>query len=128
MDESLRERVRQLAGNRCEYCRIHQQDDPVFRFHIEHIVARKHGGTDDAENLALACHQCNLHKGSNLTGIDPDSGNVVELFHPRRDTWEQHFAFRGPLLIGLTPTGRATIRVLNINDDDRVRLRVALEP
>jgi hypothetical protein len=49
---------------------------------IEHIVARQHGGSDDIENLALACHRCNLHKGPNLGGIDPMTGEVRFCFTP----------------------------------------------
>jgi 5-methylcytosine-specific restriction endonuclease McrA len=73
---------------------------------VEHIVARQHGGSSMQENLAWACHHCNLHKGPNLTGIDPDSNEVVRLFHPRRDRWEEHFAVHGPRLVGRTPVGR----------------------
>lgn len=83
MDPALRERVRTRAGQRCEYCRLHQRYAPFVSFHIEHIVPRQHGGSDDPSNLALACHRCNLHKGPNLTGIDPESGQVVQLFNPR---------------------------------------------
>jgi len=126
MDDALRERVRRRAGSRCEYCRGRQEDYPVFRFHVEHVIAEKHGGTDDEENLALACQQCNLHKGSNLSGIDPDTNTVVLLFHPRKNDWNEHFSAHGSRIVGLTPTGRATVRVLNINDDDRVRLRAEL--
>jgi 5-methylcytosine-specific restriction endonuclease McrA len=64
MDADLRELVRRRAASRCEYCLIHQDDDPFFRFHIEHVLPIKHGGLDDVENLALACRHCNLHKGS----------------------------------------------------------------
>lgn len=126
MDSTLRKLVRDRAENRCEYCRIHQDDDPVFSFHVEHIIATKHGGTDDEDNLALACQKCNLHKGPNLSGIDPESDLIVELFHPRRNDWEGHFAFRGPYVVGLTPAGRATVRVLCMNRADRIQLRAEL--
>lgn len=97
------------------------------RFHIEHIISKKHGGDDDPSNLALACHHCNFHKGSNLTGIDPENGNITQLFHPRKDKWEEHFELREGMLIGLTPTGRATVRVLNMNAVERVQLRSKLK-
>lgn len=92
---------------------------------IEHIVPKKHGGSDDPSNLALACIDCNLHKGANLTGIDPDTGQIVELFHPRHQVWSDHFAWNGCLAVGLSPTGRTTIRVLQINSEDRIRVRLA---
>ena len=114
MDSKLRSLVRNRAGNRCEYCRIHQDDDAVFSFHVEHIIPTKHGGEDSLDNLALACQPCNLHKGPNLSGIDPDEGKVVELFNPRRDVWVEHFSFEGPVIVGITASGRATVRVLCI--------------
>jgi hypothetical protein len=123
VDSSLRDLVRTRARDRCEYCRIHQDDDPFFRFHIEHIVPRKHGGATVEANLAFSCQHCNLHKGANLTGVDPLTGDVVALFDPRKDQWNEHFAWRGIALMGLTPTGRATVRVLVMNARDRMDLR-----
>lgn len=123
IESTLRELVSARASNRCEYCRIHQDDDPFFRFHVEHIVARQHGGSTIEGNLALACHHCNRHKGPNLSGIDPISGSIVNLYHPRIDRWEIHFAWRNVVLIGLTATGRATVRVLAVNAQDRLDLR-----
>ena len=127
MDVALRNLVRQRAGNRCEYCGIWQEHVPFALFHIEHIVPKKHGGGDDPSNLALACHHCNLHKGPNLTGIDPESGNVTPLFHPRYERWAVHFELRDETIIGLTPMGRATIQVLNMNAAERVQLRAELK-
>ena len=120
---ALRNLVRTRAGDRCEYCRLHQDDDRFFRFHVEHIVARKHGGETSEANLALACHQCNLHKGADLTGIDPANGALVRLFHPRAQAWADHFRWRGVAIVGRTPTGRATVRVLSMNARDRLELR-----
>jgi hypothetical protein len=114
------------AGFRCEYCRLREADDGLG-FHIEHIVARKHGGSDDLENLALACQFCNLHKGPNLSGIDPSSGTIVELFHPRQDTWHNHFSVKNFQIVGATARGRASIRVLAMNDPERIRLREILD-
>lgn len=124
MSTALRQLVRDRAGNRCEYCRIRQAADPLFAFHVEHIVPRQHGGPTVESNLALSCHHCNLHKGPNLTAIDLDTRAVAILFHPRRQTWEQHFMLQGPLVVGLTPTGRATVRLMSMNDPQRLRLRV----
>jgi hypothetical protein len=97
-----------------------------LKHHIEHIVAKQHGGPDDVDNPALACHRCNLRKGPNLTGIDSVSGEMVPLFHPRRDQWIEHFAFRGVRIQGLTPVGRATVHVLGMNDTRRLELRSEL--
>jgi hypothetical protein len=125
MDDAVRAAVAARAARRCEYCRIRDEDD-AYSFHMEHVIALKHGGETELVNLAYACQHCNLHKGPNLSGIDPDTGNVVALFHPRRDSWEDHFALADFRLIGLTSTGRATVRVLAMNDPDRVKLRAFL--
>jgi len=125
MDEATRTLVRIRASGRCEYCTILEQED-AFTFHVEHIIAKKHGGKNDESNLAFACQHCNLHKGSNLSGIDPDTTLVVQLYSPREDDWHNHFRFNGPRFEGLTPTGRATIKVLAMNDNDRVQARMLL--
>src|SRR3954469_15258053 len=126
IDAATRNLVRSRASNRCEYCHIHQDDEPLFTFHIEHVVPRQHHGTDDPSNLALACIHCNLHKGPNVAGIDPDTGQVTPLFHPRRDTWADHFALRGPFIVGLTAVGRTTAYVLAMNAPHQAELRVSL--
>lgn len=126
MDATTRDFVWRRASDRCEYCRIHQIDEPFYRLHVEHIVARQHGGTEALENLALACHHDNDHKGPNLSGIDPLSGKVVRLFHPRRQRWSRHFRFDGPVIVGRTQCGRATVAVLALNALDRVELRAEL--
>jgi hypothetical protein len=92
---------------------------------IEHIIPRKHGGTDDNHNLALACIDCNLAKSSNLSGIDATTGATVPLFNPRSQRWDEHFVWQGSFLVGLTAIGRATIRVLNMNDEERQQVRIA---
>ncbi len=73
MDASVRALVRRRAGNCCEYRLLRQEHLPFSIFQIEHIVARKHGGNDEPDNLALACGRCNSHKGANLTGVDPET-------------------------------------------------------
>jgi 5-methylcytosine-specific restriction endonuclease McrA len=122
IDAASRRFVRERAGERCEYCRLHQDHSELLH-HIEHVVARQHGGIDHVDNLALACHRCNLHKGPNLSGVDPLTGLVENLFHPRRDPWHEHFAFREEFIEGLTPAGRATVEVLSLNDARRLELR-----
>ena len=122
MDAALAQLVRQRAGDRCEYCRLPQSRSSL-RFHVEHIVARQHGGADVAENLALVCPECNRRKGTNLTGVDPDTGQVVRLFHPRRDRWEEHFRVDGSRLLARTDVGRTTIWLLAMNSGPRLRWR-----
>jgi HNH endonuclease len=122
MDAATRDLVRKRAANRCEYCRLHQEQSGL-RHHIEHITARQHGGSDHADNLALACHRCNLHKGTNLTGVDPQTAQVTPLFHPRRDQWSDHFTFEGARINGISAVGRATVQVLSMNDARRLELR-----
>ena len=126
MRPQTRQSIRDRAGDRCEYCRLHQSHEPFYRFHIDHIVAEVHGGKDEASNLALACHHCNERKGTNLSGIDPETGRVVRLFDPRRQRWSGHFRFDGPLIVGRTRVGRATVAVLAMNARDRVELRSEL--
>lgn len=122
MDAATRDLVRRRAANRCEYCLLPQEYSDLTH-HIEHVVAKQHGGTDEVENLALACHRCNLRKGPNLTGIDPVTSAVEPLFHPRRDEWTSHFRLRGVLIEGITPVGRASVHVLAVNDARRLELR-----
>jgi hypothetical protein len=93
---------------------------------VEHILARQHGGQDTLENLALACHRCNVRKGPNLTGLDPETGGLTRLFHPRQDAWPAHFAFDRGQIAGLTAIGRTTARLLQMNTPDRIELRLDL--
>jgi hypothetical protein len=125
MDAGTRELVRTRAGNRCEYCLLHQRHSRLTH-HIEHIIAEQHRGTDAPENLCWSCNRCNLRKGPNLSGIAPVSEEVVLLFHPRRDTWSEHFEFDGARIVGRTPVGRATVHVLAMNDPRRLELRAEL--
>lgn len=82
-----------------------------------------HGGGTDESNLALACFHCNVHKGPNLTAIDRVSGLIVRLFNPRLDDWDEHFERQGPMTVGKTDVGRATLLLLAMNAPARVRLR-----
>jgi len=126
MDVAVRVLVRHRAGHCCEYCLLKQEHLPFATFQVEHIIPRKHGGDDDPTNLALACDRCNSHKGANLTGIDPATGEISALFNPRKDIWEEHFRLSDMIIVGLTAVGRTTVRVLNMNEARRVRLRAVL--
>jgi hypothetical protein len=126
MDEFTREYVCRRAGHRCEYCLLHESDDPLFPFHIEHVIAKQRRGKDRLNNLALACHHDNLHKGPNLTGIDPKTKKLTRLFNPRRHKWSRHFRWDVPLIVGRTAVGRTTVYVLAMNLPLRVAVREAL--
>ena len=89
-------------------------------------LARQHGGDTVLHNLALSCPRCNLHKGPNLSSVDPQTGQVVRLFNPREDHWVDHFGRIGPTITGKSPTGRATVAALDMNNDDRIILRSLL--
>ena len=92
---------------------------------VDHIIGRQHRGTDELENLCLCCVRCNLKKGPNIASVDPDTGSIVALFHPRRHVWDEHFAvLRDGTIEARTAEARATTRLLEMNDEDRVRLRV----
>ena len=125
MDARLKAKVRRRARFRCEYCQFPERFAELG-FQTDHVIARQHSGSNAFANLAFACFRCNSHKGTNLAGIDPGTRRVVRLFHPRQDVWEEHFAWNGPKLEGLTAIGRATITVLRINRADAVLARDAL--
>ena len=95
-------------------------------FHVEHIVARKHGGQDADANLAWACIFCNLYKGPNLASFDPDTGKLTRLFDPRTDQWQEHFHFDGAQINGMTPVGRTTCWLLEMNSEILTSLRSSL--
>lgn len=125
MDESFKEEVRRRALDRCEYCHL-PDSHVVTPYQVEHVIARQHRGSDNLGNLAYSCLRCNLHKGPNLTGIDPQTGKVTRLFNPRRQRWSRHFQRKGAVLLGKTAVGRTTVEVLAMNDPDRVALRQEL--
>lgn len=122
---ALRRFVTERAGGRCEYCLVHQDVSP-FTHEVDHLVARKHGGPTVSENLALACLLCNRRKGSDLTSIDLVSGEIVTLFNPRVQSWSDHFSLEGAHIVGLTPTGRATVFLLALNAPVRLVERQTL--
>lgn len=118
-----RELVARRARGACEYCHL-PKNATVIPHQVDHIIGKQHGGSNELGNLCLCCIRCNLKKGPNLTSIDPETGDIVPLFHPRRESWTEHLRV-GPdgAIQGLTATGRATVRLLEMNDTDRVLLR-----
>jgi hypothetical protein len=127
MPHRLYPQVARRAGSRCEYCKAPEAVSPDL-FQVEHVWRRVRGGPDEIENLALSCPPCNRRKSSATHAIDPITGTAVPLFNPRRDDWRAHFRIdRAPAaftIVGLTPTGRATVHRLGMNDSHTVSARV----
>jgi len=105
--------VRRAAG-RCEYCSLSQVGQEAT-FHIDHIIPVTAAGETTSRNLALACVSCSLRKGARTIATDPSDGIVVALYHPRRNRWAEHFHWDEEFLVGITPTGRATVEALDLN-------------
>ncbi len=122
---ALRRKVVASAGNRCEYCLIHQED-VAARHQVDHIIAEKHGGETTLPNLALSCIVCNRRKSSDIAAIDPESGQLVPLFNPRTQEWFQHFQLSGSRIVGRTAEGRATVEFLQLNAPERILERASL--
>jgi hypothetical protein len=125
---TLRREVVERAGGCCEYCRISHADQ-FFAFQIDHIISEKHGGPTVTSNLSLSCPDCNAFKGSDIASVDWErGGEVVPLFNPRLQEWERHFAIDNQTgeIQPLSPEGRVTIRVLRINDAERIKDRLLL--
>ncbi len=119
---ALRPLVRERAGQCCEYCLV--PEALTYAAHeVDHVVAVKHLGPTDAGNLALACPECNAHKGTDLASVDQSTGELVRLFHPPTDHWSDHFQIEGALVTPLTSVGRVTVRLLQLNTDERVAER-----
>ena len=126
LSSEVRELVQRRAQGLCEYCRL-PQDASILPHQVDHIIGKQHRGSDDSTNLCLCCIRCNLKKGPNIASIDPETGLVVALYHPRRQMWREHFAISTDGTIqGQTAEGRSTVQLLEVNEEDRVRLRVLL--
>lgn len=117
-------RVADRAGHRCEYCRA---PEVIFNFpfEIEHITPLSRQGTSSEENLTLSCRSCNLRKGTRVKSTDVDSETEVDLFHPRRDVWDEHFEanLQTGVIEGFTLTGRVTVAALEINSVAQISAR-----
>jgi len=119
---ALRRLVCNRANHACEYC-LMPEIAVLVSHEIDHVIAQKHGGQTDEKNLALACTICNKYKGSDIASIDPISGEIVRLYQPRCDRWRDHFQLEEGELIPLTPIGRVTVRLLQMNSPERVEER-----
>ncbi|MDF0553258.1 HNH endonuclease signature motif containing protein [Kamptonema sp. UHCC 0994] len=118
----LRRYVEERASHCCEYC-LQPADLSFFPHEVDHIVAVKHRGTTDADNLAFACWRCNRYKGTDLGSFDPQTGAFSFLFNPRTQQWSFHFALEDARIVGLTPEGRTTANLLQFNSEERLAER-----
>lgn len=121
----LRREVARRAHYRCSYCQS-REEIVGAAFTVDHIIPQAIGGSDEIDNLCLACWDCNRIKHTHVTGIDPFSNERVALFNPNRQRWEDHFTWTegGRLIVGRTPEGRATIEQLKLNRPVLVSARV----
>jgi len=122
-----RKAVAERARNLCEYCFSPRSYSPQS-FSVEHILPKSKKGSDEFENLALACQGCNSFKSDKTEAIDPSVGRKVSLYNPRKDAWNKHFAWSEDFLeiVGLTAKGRATVKLLKLNRQEVVSLRKLL--
>ncbi len=125
ISSETRQVVSTLANNTCEYCLI-TEEDAYFRFQVEHIISRKHGGSSELENLALACVFCNRYKGSDIASLIPETNKLIRFYNPRVDRWNEHFRLNGVVIEPLTEIGEATVRILQMNHDDQILERQVL--
>lgn len=121
----LRRLVRARARGLCEYCLLHE-DNTYLGNAVDHVISEKHGGQTLEGNLAFSCQSCNRRKGSDVASVIPGTDGVVRFFNPRRDKWSSHFALVGFEIIGITPVGEATARILDFNSASRVEERQVL--
>lgn len=122
----LRRQITEAADNCCEYCRV-PRAVAFAAYHIDHIISEKQGGGTTFVNLALACRLCNLSKGSSIAAWHEFQDALIRLYNPRKDRWNQHFTLRpSGLIVARTEIGQGTIKVLNLNDLNRVQARSAL--
>jgi hypothetical protein len=114
ISSTLRNLVIRRADNRCEYCKLSQMGQEAT-FHIDHVIPVTANGPTEAENLALACVSCSLHKSAKQVVKDPLTAKAVKIFNPRQQLWENHFRWEEVQIVGLTDQGRATIAALRMN-------------
>lgn len=120
----MRRDVFDRANGCCEYCLTHQSLS-VATHQIDHVIAEKHGGETEIENLAVSCITCNLRKASDIASLDPETGDLVHLFNPRQQRWETEFRLDGACIVGITSIGRTTVTFLQLNTEARIVERTA---
>lgn len=129
ISEATRRQVEDRANHRCEYCLL-PADLSFYSHEVDHVIALKHNGITNADNLAYACWRCNRYKGTDLGSFDPKTGEFSFLFHPRTQQWPEHFRWQDAQINGITPEGRTTVQLLKLNSNERIteRQRLNLEP
>ena len=122
-----RKEVEKRAKNLCEYCLCRQDHSPQ-PFSVEHIFPKSKNGSDELANLAIACQACNNFKYTKTEAVDPLSRQKVPLYNPRKDNWTEHFTWNNDFteIVGVSPTGRATIKTLKLNRESVQNLRRSL--
>jgi 5-methylcytosine-specific restriction endonuclease McrA len=122
----IREKVRERANNRCEYCLIPELPN-VRSFHVDHIKpAKKHKGSDELYNLAWACFDCNTTKSGEIAGYDPVTNQLTPLYNPRTQNWDEHFKKEGATIVPVSAFGRVTVELLEMNDPAQIEFRTLL--
>jgi hypothetical protein len=125
MNAGLREQVRRRAKDRCEYCQM-PQNGTVLPHEADHIRSQKHHGPTTADNLCWACSWCNSFKGTDVAAYVPGTTEIVPLFNPRTQVWDEHFNWEGGILRAKTATASATIELLRMNQPERIDHRKLL--
>ena len=126
ISQQWRREIRARPGGRCEYC-LMDEAWLVWGCEVDHILSRKHGGATELSNLAFSCARCNRAKGTDVGSIHSKSEQLVRLFNPRRDHWDEHFRIDGPRIVGLTLIGQVTVTLLQFNQDERLLERAFLQ-
>jgi hypothetical protein len=124
ISDELKNKIRQTAKNRCGYC-LTPQEIVSMPLEIEHLHPIAEGGTDEEENLWLACRNCNGFKHAKFYAIDPHTNTKTPLFNPRQQVWSEHFEFNetNTEIIGRTACGRATVIALRLNFEQAMNAR-----
>lgn len=123
VSDALRRLVVERANQACEYCLL-PSSLSFYSHEVDHVVALKHQGQTNAENLAYACWRCNRFKGSDLGSFDPKTGDFCFLFNPRKQLWSEHFNLAEGQIIGQSPEGRTTAKLLKMNNRNRIQERL----
>src|SRR5689334_13671983 len=97
VSRAVRNAIQECANNRCEYC-LRPDDSGPLTFNVEHILSLKHRGTSNPDNLAWACPDCNISKGPDVGAYDPETNQLVPLFHPRTQSWAEHFEMQSGVI------------------------------
>lgn len=124
--KNLRREIAKRAGGKCEYC-LTPEWILLAGCEVDHVISRKHGGITDPSNLAFACARCNRAKGSDIGSVLPATGQYCRLFNPRIDRWTEHFSLEGSQIVGTSEVAQVTIKILRLNDQERVVERELLQ-